>query len=279
VSVDIIIVNWNGGPELLEAITSAERFGANVVVVDNASTVGVISDLTEAPGLRIIRNRANVGFGAACNQGAAATNGEIVMLLNPDAQILTGHSTDLERAFVLSPATIIGFALRQASGDSTPSAYPLPRAIDLLSDVLRADSLRRRAGLTPRRRAASPARAGEPAWVIGAALALRRVDWQRLGGMDEGFFLWYEDVDLGARSAREGGTVALAEDIVIRHVGASTWARFTRRRRQWLRVLGARRYAAKHLGLGAAALIVLAAPAALAIGLALDVAQWVARRP
>jgi GT2 family glycosyltransferase len=155
----------------------------------------------------------------------------------------------------------------------------MPSAVDLLADVLRIDSLRHRAGLPPRRRAASPARSGEPAWAIGAALALRRIDWHRLGGMDEGFFLWYEDVDLGARSARTGGTVAIAEGIFIRHAGASTWVRFTRRRRQWLRVLGARRYAAKHHGTAAAALITIAAPAALAIGLALDVGHWLTRRP
>jgi GT2 family glycosyltransferase len=279
VSVDIVIVNWNGGPELLEAISSARRFAANVVVVDNASTIGVISGLAEEPGMRIIRNPVNVGFGAACNQGAAAADGEIIMLLNPDAQILEGDTADLERTFATSTATIVGFPLQQSSGDPTPSAYPMPSAVDLLADVLRIDSVRRRFGLPPRRRAASPARPGEPAWAIGAALALRRTDWHRLGGMDEGFFLWYEDVDLGARSARTGGTVAIAEGILIRHAGASTWVRFTRRRRQWLRVLGARRYAAKHHGTAAAALITLAAPAALAIGLALDVGHWLTRRP
>jgi GT2 family glycosyltransferase len=97
--------------------------------------------------------------------------------------------------------------------------------------------------------------------------------------MDEGFFLWYEDVDFGARAALAGGTITLADGIHIRHVGASTWNRLSRRRRQWLRVLGSRRYASKHLGRIAVAAIVLAAPAALAMGVALDVARWVARRP
>lgn len=278
-SVDIVIVNWNGGPELLEAISSAQRFGGNAIVVDNASTMGTIFGLRPGPGVRIIRNASNAGFGAACNQGAAAGDGDIVMLLNPDARILTGDVADLERVIASTTAMIVGFRLEQSSGAPTPSAYPMPTVLNLLADVLRIDSLRHRFGLPPRARPSSSAGPSEPAWVIGAALAMRRADWDRLGGMDEGFFLWYEDIDLGARVARLGGSVATADGIVIRHAGASTWIRFSRRRRQWLRIRGARRYAAKHLGRGAAAFIVLAAPVALAIGVALDVGHWVTRRP
>jgi GT2 family glycosyltransferase len=105
---------------------------------------------------------------------------------------------------------------------------------------------------------------------------MRRADWLRLGGMDAGFFLWYEDVDLGARVHAAGGAVAIADGLLVRHSGASTWVRLPRRRRQWLRIRGARRYAAKHLGRVAAAAIIAAAPLALAIGLALDGAHWLA---
>ena len=89
------------------------------------------------------------------------------------------------------------------------------------------------------------------------------------------------DLDLVsvARVARAGGTVAMAQDVAIQHVGASTWRWLPRWRRQWLRVVGARRFAAKHLGRGAAAAITAAAPGALAIGVALDVAHWMTRRP
>jgi GT2 family glycosyltransferase len=201
------------------------------------------------------------------------------MLLNPDARILAGDPADLERVFASTMATIVGFRLEQSSGAPTPSAYPMPTALNLLADVLRIDSLRHRFGLPPRARPSSGARPSERAWVIGAALAMRRADWERLRGLDEGFFLWYEDVDLGARVARLGGSVTIADTIGIRHAGASTWIRFSRRRRQWLRIHGARRYAAKHLGRGAAAVIVLAAPLALAIGVALDVGHWMTRRP
>jgi GT2 family glycosyltransferase len=159
------------------------------------------------------------------------------------------------------------------------SAYPVPTTKTLIGDILRLKSLSRRMGMNGPSQLDGAALKPDDAWVIGAALAIRRADWELLGGMDEGFFLWYEDVDFGARAASTGGTIVLAEAIGIMHVGASTWTRFSRRRRQWLRVLGSRRYASKHLGRIAVAAIALAAPAALAMGVALDVAHWVARRP
>ncbi|HUP83129.1 MAG TPA: glycosyltransferase family 2 protein [Candidatus Limnocylindria bacterium] len=275
--VDIIIVNWNGGPELLEAIESGRRFGANVIVVDNASNGGSIGAVQAMPDVQLVRNAANLGFSIGCNRGVRAGSAEIVMLLNPDAQIISGTAVDLERVFAMSGPVIVGFPIEQTGGMQVRSFGPMPSALTLVADLLRFDSLRRRVGMgaAPAGLALTPGMA----WVIGAALAMRRSDWERLGGMDEGFFLWYEDVDLGVRMTRSGGTIALAHGVRIHHVGASTWTRLSRRRRQWLRFLGSRRFAAKHLGPLAVAALVLALPGGLAIGVALDAAHWVTRRP
>jgi GT2 family glycosyltransferase len=277
VPVDIIIVNWNGGPELLDAIASSRRFGANVIVADNASTAGSISAVEAMPDVQLVRNATNGGFSVGCNRGVAAGSADIVMLLNPDAQIMTGSVAELERTFAESGAMLVAFPIEQADGQQVRSVGPMPTTVTLVADLLRLQSLRRRVGINP-----APTRLGLTpgmAWVIGAALAIRRVDWERLGGMDERFFLWYEDVDLGVRVTRAGGSIALARDVRIRHLGASTWTRLSRRRRQWLRFLGSRRFAAKHLGLVGVAALVIAAPFALAIGVALDVAHWLTRRP
>jgi GT2 family glycosyltransferase len=154
----------------------------------------------------------------------------------------------------------------------------MPTTLSLTADLLRLKSLGRRIGIEGRTEPIGVTKSPTVEWVVGAALAMRRADWERLGGMDEKFFLWYEDVDLGVRVGRAGGTVAMCRDVRIRHIGASTWNRLTRRRRQWLRFLGSRRLAAKHLGPWAVAVIVLAAPFALAIGVVLDVAHRIARR-
>lgn len=275
--VDVVIVNWNGGPELLDAVASAQRFGAHVIVVDNASTGGSIGDVASMPDVQLIRNPTNGGFSVGCNRGVAAGTGDVVMLLNPDARILTGTAAELERVVASPTPVIVGFPIEQTGGQQVRSFGPMPSARTLVADLLRLHSLVRRVGVAaqPHGLTVTPGMS----WVIGAALALRRVDWERLGGMDEGFFLWYEDVDLGVRMTRSGGTIALAHGVRIHHVGASTWTRLSRRRRQWLRFLGSRRFAAKHLGPLAVAALVLALPAALGIGVALDVVHWPGRRP
>jgi len=279
VTVDAIIVNWNGGDELLVAIESARRFGANVIVVDNASEFGVARGLGAHPDVTLIRSPRNLGFAAGCNLGAAAGSAGIVLLLNPDAEIVAGSAADLEQAFESSSGVIIGLPLEHTSGRSLRTSYPLPGARQLLADLFRLHSMRRRLGMDPPLQPAVDDVVTRVGWIVGSALAMRRTDWQRLGGLDDGFFLWYEDVDLGARAAKTGGTIDVAGGILVRHGGASSWSRLSRRRRQWLRIAGTHRYAARHLGRGAAAAIVAAAPAAVLAGVALDVAHWLARRP
>lgn len=272
-----MIVNWNGGPELGAAVNSVLRFGGRPIVVDNASANdNALREVEQVAGVTVLRQARNTGFAEGSNIGAAAGTGDVVLLLNPDAEIVVGTAADLELAFDETRAMVIGPHLED---QQLPSIRPAPRTADLVGDLLRIQSLRDRLA---RRRPTSPAmRPAIPGkdWLVGAALAMRRTDWDHLGGLDPGFFLWYEDVDLGARVARAGGTLALTESVRVRHMGASTWIRLPRRRRQWLRIRGAWRYARRHLGWLAAASIAVAAPPALALGTALDVVHWLSRRP
>ena len=274
-----MIVNWNGGPELVSAVESAVRFGGRPIVVDNASTDDTaLRSVERMARATVIRRAANDGFAVGCNAGAAAGSGDVVMLLNPDAEIIAGTAADLEAALQGSPMMLLGPRLEDAAGQTLRSIRELPEGIDLVADLTRFRSLRQRLG----RRVSEGIRPRNPtpnaAWIVGAALALRRTDWELLGGLDERFFLWYEDVDLGARVSERGGTIAPIDSVRVRHQGASTWVRLSRRRRQWLRARGAWRYARNHLGTAAAASIAAVTMPAVAIGVALDVAHWLARR-
>jgi GT2 family glycosyltransferase len=93
--IDIVIVNWSSGVQLLDAMRSLKRFGtdfiASVAIVDNASTDNSL-DLVVAEGewgfpVHVIRNETNRGFGAACNQGVVRGCAEYVLFLNPDARL------------------------------------------------------------------------------------------------------------------------------------------------------------------------------------------------
>jgi GT2 family glycosyltransferase len=280
VTVDIIIVNWNGGPELVAAVRSALRAGGRPIVVDNASVEdAALREVTQMPGVSVVQQPNNVGFAAGCNNGVRAGSGDVVMLLNPDAEIVGGTAADLELALNVSGAMMVGMRLEDASGAPVPALRAFPGTIDLMADLLRIHALQGR--LTQREQWSFKPRAaaGQKGWIVGAALALRRSDWKRLGGMDEGFFLWYEDVDLGVRVNRAGGTVAVADAVLVRHLGASTWNRLARRRRQWLRLRGALRFARRDLGWPAVASVVAVALPAVAIGVGLDVVHWLTRRP
>ncbi len=91
-ALDVVIVNWNGGGLLracLASLAAAQDAAAvQVTVVDNASTDGSIETLPALPRpLRLIQNAANLGFGRACDQGAAAGDAPAILFLNPDTQV------------------------------------------------------------------------------------------------------------------------------------------------------------------------------------------------
>ena len=276
--VDVVIVNWNGGAEVIDAVRSAQRFGGRAIVVDNASTAGSIGEIAAMPDVTVLRSPTNRGFASGSNMGAAAGDGEIIMLLNPDAEIVAGTAAQLLEALAKSQATLLGVTLRLPSGEPLNSARPLPSAYGLILDLMRVPALARRSGRRPAR--VRPPPAGVPGadawigWIVGSALVVRRKDWLTLGGLHEGYFLWFEDMDLGARVARSGGTVAIARDITVVHQGAMSWTRLPRRRRQWLRTVGTYRYVRRNIGRAQAAAVLVAAPFALIIGIALDAAHF-----
>lgn len=270
--VDVVIVNWNGGPGLLRAVKSAQAFGGTPIVVDNASSDGVIDEVARMPGVVVLRHDRNRGFATAANTGAAAGMGEFVMLLNPDTEIIHGTATDLGAQFASSDAVLLGIGLARADGSPIPTVRGLPSGRDLVVDLLRSHALKARiqgadAGLPGTR----PRGAGR--YVVGSAIAMRRSDWEHYGGLDEGYFVWYEDIDLGARVHRSGDSVAATDAVVVRHLGTNSLATLSRRRRQSLRIASALRYSRRNLGLRASALVVANAPAAMIIGVADDVAH------
>ena len=98
-SVHVVIVNWNAGTQLQECLQSFAAVAADdvtlwrVSVVDNASTDGSCDALVAAASLplALIRNAENRGFGAACNQGAAGSDADYLLFLNPDTRLMPGN--------------------------------------------------------------------------------------------------------------------------------------------------------------------------------------------
>jgi len=183
VRATVVIPTFNGRRLLAEALDGLERQTVehDVVVVDNGSTDGTIELLTERfPGAHLVRLPANVGFGRAVNRGVAAAETDVVVLINNG--VLLQHDR--------------------------------PELVD--SAGIELDTTLRSWDAVWNRSVSELGRAAEPVGPCGGAAAFRTEAFRAVGGFDETFFAYWEDVDLalrlrlaGHRCVRAGGARAL----------------------------------------------------------------------
>lgn len=247
--IGIIIVTYNSASEIGPCLDAAARTGAEIVVIDNASSDGTLAEI-ERRSVRVIANRQNRGFAAAVNQGFAVLKTSYVLLLNADSVLLTAleplrAACDLPRSAgaggcLLGPdgRPQTGFMARQL-----PTAATLALEVLLLNRVWPSNPVNRRYRLIGRDHSTQfPVE--QPA---GAFLMVRREVWQQVGGFDEGFFpLWFEDVDFCCRIRQRGLSLHYVPEAVAKHTGGHSIRPLPveMRRFYWYRSL--LRYSAKH---------------------------------
>jgi GT2 family glycosyltransferase len=248
-AIGIVIVTYNSESEIGASLDAALRSGAEVVVVDNASTDGTIAEVARR-GVRLIANPSNRGFAAGVNQGFAVLNSTYVMLLNPDAVLESGLDAlcvacDLPGAGGAGGCLVgdngkpqTGFMVRQLP---TPATLILEAL--LLNRVWPNNPLNRRyRGLDLDYSVRFPVE--QPA---GAFLMVRRAVWQELSGFDERFFpLWFEDVDFCRRMADRGYHLYYVPEAVAKHTGGHSVPHLTVEMRRFYWYLSLLRYSAKH---------------------------------
>lgn len=212
----IVVVLANSGPLTRECVTRAlaSDVPVEVILVDNGSSDGVPESIERAHAgddrLRVIYNRANLGFGPAVNRGVAQARGERLLVLNPDC--LVDPDTVSRMAAHLDPHTaIVGAVVVDDNGRPDPASR-------------RHDPLLRRAINTKLGRAGGidiagplPEGAEDVEIVSGAIVLMPRAAFERLGGFDETFFLHCEDMDLCRRARDLGYRVVLAGDVRVLH--------------------------------------------------------------
>ena len=224
-SVHVVIVNWNTGAFLRECLRSiADSEGASltrVTVVDNASSDGSADSLDElALDLEVIRNSTNVGFGAASNQGAAGSDADYLLFLNPDTR-LRPTTLAAVAAFMDEPRSdrigICGVRVFDQEGRPGISCGRFPTLRVVAGKVTGLHSVLPR--VFPRHHLA-PAETQKSRVVdqiIGAFFFVRRDLFERLGGFATCFFLYYEEVDLALRARQLGFESYLLADAAIEH--------------------------------------------------------------
>jgi GT2 family glycosyltransferase len=234
--VSIVIVSLNTRQYLSRCLAAipraADRLRFEVVVVDNGSTDGTQAMLAEAiPQVRLIQSAENLGFGRANNVGAGAGRGRTVLLLNSDCEPQPGSLGKLLAALDQDPSLGGVFCrLLNADGTLQPSvhrAFPTPWT--LLGEVFFLSPLRyaiyRHPSLHPWLLGSTiraHSRAHDVAWGGAACMLIRREVFQTLGGFDERFFMYCEDMDLCKRIRDAGYRLRYLPDAAaIHHWGKS----------------------------------------------------------
>jgi hypothetical protein len=258
-TVAVIVVNWNTRELLAECLASvAETAGdldLEIIVVDNGSSDGSPAMVRDRfPAVRLITNPDNAGFGRANNQAIAATAAPYVLMLNSDARLCPGALQRLLERIADAPrAGLVGAQLRDPNGDFQLSHVAFP---SLWQEALILSGVGR-ALYGPWYPSVGPdgaARARVVDWVGGACMLARRAAFDAVGGFDEGYFFYGEEVDLCYALRRAGWEVWYEPAaLVIHRVGASA-ARLAEAREA--RLYRSRlRFFRKHYGARAARLL------------------------
>ncbi len=196
--VDIVIVNWNAGDHLTTCIRTLGPLAANAIIVDNASSDHSIARIRHTAATILHLDR-NYGYGTACNRGASVGSRSTILFLNPDTEIDEAAISALYEKLWADPgAAIIGPGLCNRTGQLAASCSHFPRARDLLGRMIGADRL----GLVSAPFIAPPP--GRVDQVMGACLMIKRPAFESIGGFDEDYFLYFEEVDLSLRLSKAG---------------------------------------------------------------------------
>jgi N-acetylglucosaminyl-diphospho-decaprenol L-rhamnosyltransferase len=227
-----VVVNYEAGPLLADCVRSVladvSAGDAELVVVDNGSADGSVDLLRAAfPGVRVVASPGNVGYARAANLGIAATRAPVVAVLNPDLTIEPGTAKAMLARFDAEPALgACGPCVRNPDDSVYPSARTSPSlALAVAHGVFGLWWPTNPFTARYRQLDADPARPRSVDWVSGAAIWLRRTALDAVGGWDERYFMYVEDLDLCWRLRRAGYDVAYEPAGAVTHVQGAITAR------------------------------------------------------
>jgi len=221
--LSVIIVSYNVANFLIECLTSiygaAPRISFEVLVVDNASGDGSAQMVrAEFPQVTLLANESNYGFARANNQALRISKSRYYLLLNPDTLLNPGSLGKMVEFMDHHPdAGASGCRLVWPEGAIQPSCRTFP---SLLAIFLRGARLHKLYNKPVARYLMADwdhSSVREVDWVLGACLLLRREALEDVGLLDEGFFLYYEDIDLCYRLKARGWKVYYNPQIQVVH--------------------------------------------------------------
>ncbi len=223
-AIDVVVVSYNSESTLracVEPLLAAED--VRVVVVDNDSSDGSVASVSDLP--LVVRREVNGGFAYGCNRGWRDGSAPLVLFLNPDARISPESLRRLAER--LGSSGRIGLAaprIVDSDGELELSLRRFPRVRSTLSRALFLHRVFPRAEWSDEDvrdpEAYSTAHAAD--WVSGACVLVRRAALEQIGGWDEGFFLYGEDIDLCRRLWSAGYEVWYEPAALATHIGGAS---------------------------------------------------------
>ncbi len=290
--VSIVLVNFRTPGLTLDCVASLERHCRavpfEIIVTDNASGDDSLARLREsgAP-LVVVPLPVNVGFGGGCNAGARVAKGKYIYLLNTDTLMEEDSVAALANFLETHPSAVaVGSRLRHADDTMQKAAFLFPTPLRVFFGAehvgeaieRRIPALRGMLSLfIPEERLTEPCRVD---WCSGASLMIRAEAYHGVGGFDETFFMYAEEVDL-CRRLRAYGETWFFPGTTVRHLeGASHGEGPVSPRRMGYMAAGRRLYYKKHHSFPGACLCNLADwGAALTKGVTLFAASLLNRNP
>lgn len=231
-TVEAIVVTYNSRAHVAECLEPLVQACVATWVVDNASaddTVGIVTD--RFPEVRLLANHDNRGFAQAVNQALERTSADVVLLVNPDCVLVPEAVASLAAHLAENPEVgVVAPRLRDSAGRIALSTHPFENLASVVGSRFGAAVLparlrrflirgRRRDGYEACRSGDGPVSVD---WVSGACLAVRASMLRRLGGLDAGYFMFYEDEELCLQAWRAGATVVYLPSVEVLHSGGGS---------------------------------------------------------
>ena len=257
--IDIVIVNWNSADQLDKCVRSILRFSSDTVekciVIDNGSHDESAIAVEQIKIVDVFMARENLGFGKACNVGASRGSAEFILFLNPDTRLYPQTLSDTI-AFINDPKAssvgICGVQLLNEAGCVARSCSRAPTTGRLIARALGIDLMFPKLGC--RMTEWDHAQSRQVDQVIGAYFFMRRSVFEALGGFDERFFVYFEEVDLARRAAKAGWTSWYLASSQAFHAGGGT-SRQVKAHRLFYSLRSRLQYASKHFSAPGTALV------------------------
>ena len=244
----VVVVTYNSGEVIERCLDSCAHL--LTIVVDNASEDNTVELVRRRSSVKLISNPSNRGFAGAVNQGVAALNAEMILLLNPDVEL----ETPVDRLTDACGLENVGLATGKLvdSRGNVQTGFTVRRFPTPLTLVFEVLGINRVLPWNPTNRRyryldLDLTKSTEVEQPPGAFLMFRREVWQRLGGFDTQFHpLWFEDVDFVKRACLQGFRIQYLPDVTARHRGGHSIAGMEWGCREVSWYVSLLRYASKH---------------------------------